>query len=124
MRCSFAFLDGDSCSAEVDVLGAFCALHADDFRPQQETFSEFEFGTEATLCTPAEFSCTWCDLALQLLDEHNFRVTVRPMSTPDLKAQFGENFTVPRIFIGDRLVGGYADLCKELHVEMISVDTK
>ncbi len=65
---------------------------------------------EAIIYSPSQFKCTYCDDANDLLLKHNYHVTTIKLSDQDLAKKFGASFTVPKIFIGDKYIGGFSDL--------------
>jgi len=70
-----------------------------------------------TVITRAGFPCPWCDKAAELLDEKGLRYNLRPLKKSDLReaADHAEMSTVPIIYHGVRLVGGYAELKEYLN---------
>jgi glutaredoxin len=65
---------------------------------------------EATIYSPSQFKCTYCDDANDLLVKHGYHVTRLKLTDEKLRKKFGASFTVPKIFIGDTYIGGFSDL--------------
>ena len=62
-------------------------------------------------------NCDWCVLAKKLLKKHN--IAFKELNVPqslsreeffDLTEKYKTKRTVPKIFIGKKLIGGYEDL--------------
>lgn len=65
---------------------------------------------------PAYYDCPWCDKAAALLDEKGLPYHIRPLGRSELHehAARANMTTVPIIYHGVRLVGGYDDLVEYL----------
>lgn len=65
-----------------------------------------------TIYTRAGRKCPWCDKAAEVLDQEGLRYHIRPLGISDLRkvANRANMTTVPIIYHGVRLVGGYEDL--------------
>lgn len=64
----------------------------------------------------ANFACPWCDKASDLLDEKGLDHTVEKLVLDDLSkiADASGMNTVPIIYQGDMLIGGYQELVAHL----------
>lgn len=69
-----------------------------------------------TIISQGGFKCPWCDKAATLLDEQGAAYHLRPLSKSQLliEAERAKMNTVPIIYHGVRLIGGYEDLVKYL----------
>lgn len=67
---------------------------------------------EYTIYTRANFKCPFCEKAARLLDVKGMSYSMRPLDTPALLevAESAGMTTVPIIYHGDELVGGYDKL--------------
>jgi glutaredoxin len=65
---------------------------------------------EATIYSPSQFKCTYCDDANDLLVKYGYHVTRLKLTDEKLRKKFGASFTVPKIFIGNTYIGGFSDL--------------
>lgn len=65
-----------------------------------------------TIITQAGFSCPFCDKAAALLDEKGLAYNLRPLARTELLAEAGRAgmSTVPIIYHGVHLVGGFTEL--------------
>ena len=69
-----------------------------------------------TVIKKARFDCPWCDKAIALLEEKGLEHRVRALGNSKLREEAdkaGMN-TIPIIYDGDVLVGGYDALAKHL----------
>jgi glutaredoxin len=69
---------------------------------------------EATIFSPSQFHCPYCDDANDLLLKHGYYVRREELTDQELADKFGVSFTVPKIYIGNTFVGGFSDLKKFL----------
>jgi glutaredoxin len=67
-----------------------------------------------TIYSP-KWSCKYCEYSMELLQKHNYSVKQIKLSDEELMEKFGVNFSVPQIFINEKLIGGYADLKRYLN---------
>ncbi len=69
-----------------------------------------------SIYTQAGRKCPWCDKAAALLEEKELKFHMRPLVRSELieHAERAKMSTVPIIYHGVRLVGGYNDLVKYL----------
>ncbi len=68
----------------------------------------------ATVFTLAGMDCKLCDQAQDLLKEHGYEVCVKLLTEQELMTQFGNDFTIPQIFLNHNWVGSYEKLVKHL----------
>ena len=73
-----------------------------------------KMSNEATIFSPSQFKCTYCDDANDLLLKHGYYVRREKLTDQELTDKFGVSFTVPKIYIGDTFIGGFSDLKKFL----------
>jgi glutaredoxin len=62
-------------------------------------------------------ACPWCDKAKELLNSYNYNVTYISYEDSDFVKKFltDNNLeTVPQIFIGNELIGGYENVQRRL----------
>lgn len=63
-------------------------------------------------------SCSFCDKAKQLLEEHYYTYKERNISDPEVRQELLSMLpdvkTVPQIYIDGKHIGGYTELEKEL----------
>lgn len=72
--------------------------------------------TTYTIISRENYKCPWCDKAAEVLDEKGLPYSLRKLPSDDLKvvaAESGMN-TIPIIFKGLELIGGYDDLIQHL----------
>jgi len=69
-----------------------------------------------SIYTQAGRACPWCDKAAGLLDKEGHAYHMRPLGLTELRehAERVNMTTVPIIYHGVRLIGGYEDLVKYL----------
>lgn len=67
---------------------------------------------EYTIYTRAGFACPYCQKAAALLDEYGISYSMRPLATDELLkvAKAAGMTTVPIVYHGDTLIGGYTEL--------------
>ena len=72
--------------------------------------------TGFTVISQAGFKCPYCEKAVDLLDRKGKSYSIRALDRPELveAASAAGMTTVPIIYHGDVLVGGYEDLTKYL----------
>jgi len=65
-----------------------------------------------SIYTQAGRKCPWCDKAAEALDKEGLPYNLRPLGVAELRehAERAKMTTVPIIYHGVRLVGGYDDL--------------
>lgn len=64
----------------------------------------------ATVLSPNDFHCPFCDIGMQILKENGFHVIQKKLTSEELQDMFGEECTVPQIFIGSFHLGGVTEL--------------
>ena len=121
LQCTFVNGDGTQCDHKCQKPVLLCHAHLPNTKANAfQNFDMTGLGSSmfeiAIVFSPSEFKCKYCDLAIKLLENSNYEVVVTKLSNKDLEKQFGLNFTVPQIFIGNRRVGGFSDLKRELKV--------
>lgn len=69
-----------------------------------------------SIYTQAGRKCPWCDKAAEALDEAGLPYNFRPLRLSELQehAERAKMKTVPIIYHGVRLIGGYEDLVEYL----------
>lgn len=77
---------------------------------------EADADTKYTIYTRAGFSCPWCDKAAELLDSVGVSYNLRPLARAELLAKAAEAHmaSIPIVYHGDELVGGYTELTQYL----------
>jgi len=67
-----------------------------------------------SIITQSGKHCSWCDKAATLLDKAGVKYHLRPLSLSQLRIEAGRAnmTTIPIIYHGVKLVGGYDDLLK------------
>jgi glutaredoxin len=78
------------------------------------TTAELNNAKEATIFSPSQFKCTYCNDANDLLLKNGYHVNREKLTDQELSDKFGPSFTVPKIYIGGTLIGGFSDLKKFL----------
>ena len=70
-------------------------------------------------------TCKWCVLAKNLMNKNNMQFTELNIPQNISKEEFGVmveeygvRLTAPKIFIGERLIGGYEDLVEYIDNEL------
>lgn len=69
-----------------------------------------------TVIKRARFECPWCDKAVDALDDAGVSYSIRPLGKQKLaeEAARANMKTIPIVYHGVRLIGGYDDLTKYL----------
>lgn len=65
-----------------------------------------------TIFTRQGFNCPWCDKAAELLDGRGLPYNLRPLTRAKLleEAAKAHMSSIPIVYHGDRLVGGFEEL--------------
>lgn len=72
-----------------------------------------------TVISQAGRKCPWCERAVELLDTRGLTYSIRPLGRDQLlkEAERASMSTVPIIYHGVKLIGGFTDLEKYLEGE-------
>lgn len=74
-----------------------------------------------TVIKQARRECPWCDKAIQTLQDAGHAPTIRELGRPKLAEESGKALmnTIPIIYMGDTLIGGYEELVAHLEKDLI-----
>ena len=73
-----------------------------------------------TIISQAGFKCPWCEKAVDLLDSKGLGYNLRPLTRSQLldEADRAKMNTVPIIYHGSKLIGGYTELDAYLSLDI------
>lgn len=62
--------------------------------------------------------CHWCDVAIDLGKKSGYEVNVSRLPISALKVLYGDDITVPQIYIGEQLIGSLCDFEAHLNKQL------